>query len=56
MDYPPNPTGTKEVSNFNAFNVDLDGSWFVSLLGDGCGGMPNLTEVVFLVSWGCLLG
>jgi hypothetical protein len=31
MDYPPNPTGTKEVSTFNAFNVHLDGGWFVSL-------------------------
>ena len=25
MDYSPNPTGTKEVSTFNAFNVGLDG-------------------------------
>lgn len=56
MDCPPNPTGTKEVSTFNAFNVDLDGSWFVSLLGDGCSGMPNLKEVVLLISWGCLSG
>ena len=56
MDYPPSHTGNKEVSTFNAFNVDLDGSWFVSLFGDGCCGMPNLTEVVFLISWGCLSG
>lgn len=25
MGYSPNPTGTKEVSTFNAFNVGLDG-------------------------------
>jgi hypothetical protein len=52
MDYPPNHTRTKEVSTFTAFNVHLDGSWFISLLGDGCSEYLIWRKLFFLFHGG----